>query len=74
VEIMDKGLTIIDKEVNQRTLEADTIMTALPLKANDQLLNALKGKVPEVYAIGDCNEPRLILHAVADGYRVAQEV
>ena len=74
VEITDKGLTIIDKDGNQRTLEADTIATALPLKPNNELLNALKGKVPEVYTIGDCNEPRLILHAIADGYRVAQEV
>ena len=74
VEITDKGLTIIDKDGNQRTLEADTIATALPLKADDKLLKALKGKVPEVYAIGDCKEPRLILHAVADGYNVAQAV
>jgi 2,4-dienoyl-CoA reductase (NADPH2) len=74
VEITDKGLTIIDKDGKERTLEADTIATALPLKANNELLNALKGKVPEVYAIGDCKEPRLILNAVADGYRVAQEV
>jgi 2,4-dienoyl-CoA reductase (NADPH2) len=74
VEITDKGLTIIDKDGNRQTLEADTIVTALPLKANNELLNVLKGKVPEVYPIGDCNEPRLILNAVADGYRVAQEV
>jgi 2,4-dienoyl-CoA reductase (NADPH2) len=74
VEITDKGLTIIDKEGSQRTLEADTIATALPLKVNDEMLKALKGKVPEVYSIGDCQEPRLILHAIADGYRVAQEV
>ena len=74
VEITAKGLTIIDKDGNRQTLEADTIATALPLKANEELLKALKGKVPEVYTIGDCKEPRLILHAVADGYRVAQEV
>jgi 2,4-dienoyl-CoA reductase (NADPH2) len=74
VEITDKGLIIINKEGNRQTIEADTIVTALPLKANNELPDALKGKVPEVYSIGDCNEPRLILHAVADGYRVAQEI
>jgi len=74
VEITDKGLTIIDKDGQQRTLEADTIATALPLKADNTLLNALKGKVKEIYAIGDCKEPRLILNAVADGYNVAQAV
>jgi 2,4-dienoyl-CoA reductase (NADPH2) len=74
VGITDKGLTIIDKDGKERFLEADTIATALPLKADTKLLNALKGKVKEVYAIGDCKEPRLILHAIADGYNVAQEV
>jgi 2,4-dienoyl-CoA reductase (NADPH2) len=74
VEITDKGLTIIDKEGNRQTLEADNIVTALPLKANDELYTTLKGRAPELYAIGDCNQPRLILHAVADGYRVGQEI
>jgi pyruvate/2-oxoglutarate dehydrogenase complex dihydrolipoamide dehydrogenase (E3) component len=74
VEITDKGLIIIDKEGNRQTLEADNVVTALPLKANDELYTALKGRVPELYAIGDCSQPRLILHAVADGYRVGQEI
>ena len=74
VEITDKGLTIIDKDGVQRTLEADTIATALPLKPDTALINALRVKVPEVYTVGDCKEPRLILHAIADGYQVAQQV
>ena len=74
VEITDKGLIFIDKDGNQQVLEADTIVTALPLKANTELVEALKGKVRELYTIGDCKEPRLILHAVADGYNVAQAV
>ena len=74
VEITDQGLTIINKEGNRQTIEADTIVTALPLKANNELLHALEGKVPEIYSIGDCNDPRLMIHAVADGYRIANAI
>jgi pyruvate/2-oxoglutarate dehydrogenase complex dihydrolipoamide dehydrogenase (E3) component len=74
VEITDKGLTILTKEVQRQTIEADTITTALPLKPNTGLLNDLKGKVPQIYAIGDCNKPGLIIHAVADGWKVANAI
>ena len=73
-EITDKGLTIITKEGNRQSIEADTIVTALPLEPNTELSKALEGKVPEIYHIGDCNEPRLIIHAVADGYRVTSAI
>jgi 2,4-dienoyl-CoA reductase (NADPH2) len=72
-EITDKGL-IITKEGKRQTIEADTIVTAVPSKPNNELITSLKGKVPEVYAIGDCNEPRLIINAVADGYHVAHDI
>jgi 2,4-dienoyl-CoA reductase (NADPH2) len=70
-EITDKGLTITTKEGKRQTIEADTIVTALPLKPNNELFKALEGKNTRLYSIGDCHDPRLIIHAVADGYRVA---
>ena len=74
VEVTDKGLTIVTKEGQQQIIGADTIVTALPLNPNTELLQDLEGEVPEVYCIGDCNEPRLIIHAIADGYRVASAI
>jgi 2,4-dienoyl-CoA reductase (NADPH2) len=74
VEIADKGLSIITKEGDRQTIEADTIMTAIPLLPNTKLLKSLKRKVPEIYAIGDCREPRLIADAIADGSRIAQAI
>ena len=74
VEITDEGLTIIDKGGNKQTLQADAIIPAIPLIPNTALLNVLKGKVNEIYTIGDCNEPRLTVDAIADGSRVAREI
>jgi 2,4-dienoyl-CoA reductase (NADPH2) len=74
VEITDKGLTIITGDGQKQTIDADTIVTALPLTPNDELLNDLKAMVPEVYAIGDCKEPLLIADAIGTGLRTAREI
>ncbi len=69
--ITDKGLVVLTKEAEKRTIEANTIVPAVPLTPNTGLLETLKGKVTEVYFIGDCSEPKVIIDAVAAGYRVA---
>ena len=74
VEITDKGLTVINKEDQRMTIEADSIVTAIPFKPNIEDPIALKGKVLEIYAVGDCNQPQLIVDAIADGYRVARSL
>jgi 2,4-dienoyl-CoA reductase (NADPH2) len=74
VEITGDGLTIVTGDGQRRTIEADTIVTALPLKPDTALEKGLEGKVPEVYSVGDCREPRLIIHAVADGNRIARSI
>ena len=73
-EITDKGLIITTKEGKRQTIEADTVVTALPLKPDNGLLKLLEGKVPQIYSIGDCNEPRLIIHAIADGWCTARDM
>ena len=73
-EITDKGLIITTKEGTRETIEADTIMPVVPLKADTEFLEALKGKVPEVYLSGDCREPHLILEAIADGARIGHDI
>ena len=73
-EITDKGLTLIDKDGNRQTIEADTIITALPLTPNTELAEKLKGIVPEVYTVGDCKEPQLIVDAIRDGLQTGHDV
>ena len=73
-EITKEGLVITTAEGERRLLEADTIITALPLRANPAVYEELKGVAPEVYAIGDCNEPGLIVDAVAAGSTIARAI
>ncbi len=74
VEITDKGLTLLNKEGEQQTIEADTIITALPLTPNVELLEIVKTIVPEVYAVGDCRQPGLIVDAIRDGLQVGHNI
>jgi 2,4-dienoyl-CoA reductase (NADPH2) len=71
-EITDQGLILTTKEGERKTLEADTIITVLPLQPNLGLQRSLEGKVPEVYQIGDSREPGYIHSAIADGSRIAR--
>jgi len=74
VEINNKGLTIIDKEGKKQIIEAGTIVTALPLTPNTSLFESLRENIPEVHAIGDCQQPALIMDAIGMGLRTARTV
>jgi len=73
-EITDRGLKIITKEGRRETIEADNVVVAMPLASKSELFRSIEGKVPEVYAIGDCGTPGLIADAIADGWRRANAI
>jgi len=67
-------LNITTKEGKNVTLEADTIITSLPLKPDIDVIKVMTGKAAEVYFIGDCKEPRLIPDATAAGAIIANSI
>ncbi len=71
-EITDKGMTIVANDGTKRFIEADSIIPVTSWVPNLELLKQFQGKVPELYAIGDCTKSGLIIDAIADGYRVAK--
>jgi 2,4-dienoyl-CoA reductase (NADPH2) len=73
-EITDEGLVITTKDGERKTLKADTIITALPLRPGADDLKNLKVKVAEIYQVGDCREPAFMPEAFADGSRIARVI
>ena len=73
-EVTPSGMAVTTKEGKRLVLEADTIIPALPMQPSTVLAHTVKGRVPEIYSIGDCREPRLIPDAVADGWRVGNMI
>jgi len=59
----------------ERTIEeVDSVVLALGSVANDSLYKALKGKVRELYVVGQALAPRKMLDSTLDGLRVGRMV
>lgn len=75
-EITSTGLRFRTPEGEERTIEADDIVVALPQGPNTALARALEGIAPEVHAVGpeSTERPWLIVDAVAGGFRVGSTI
>jgi thioredoxin reductase len=73
-EITDTGVLVISRRGNKETIPADTVVMAVGFKSNQDLIEKLKGKVPELYAVGDCLKPRRILEAMQEGFEAALKI
>ena len=71
-QIGEKGLVITNKEGEGKFIEADAVVIATGASPNNALLKNVESKVPEVYAIGDCAEPRNLMEAISDGFYAAR--
>ena len=74
-EVTDKGVLVTDKKSGEKHLvEGDTVVLALGSKSVSYLSDSLKDNVPELYTVGDCNEPRRLEQAVYEGSLVARRI
>ena len=71
-EVTGEGLVVQNREGEQRLIPGDTIAFAVGMKPNNNLKQALQGKVSELYEVGDCVKPRYIIDAVEEAARVAR--
>ncbi|MFC1819941.1 MmgE/PrpD family protein, partial [Thermodesulfobacteriota bacterium] len=73
-EVMEKGLRVKDREGRSTILEADLLVSAFGSNPNDSLAKSLQGKIPEMYSIGDCLQPRKMMDAIHEGATIAAEI
>jgi len=52
----------------------DSVVLAMGQKADDTLYFSLKGKVKELYRIGDAVAPRKVDMAIWEGHRIGREI
>ncbi len=72
--IIDDGI-VIERDGREETLDGmDSIILARGVKSVDNLSDAVKDKVPEVFVIGDAKEPREALEAIAEGNKAGRMV
>lgn len=74
-EITDQGVVVTSKQNMERGfVEADWVILAMGSKAAQELADALEKKIPHLYVIGDCRQPRTILAAVYEGALTALKI
>ena len=73
-EITDKGVLVKNTDGSETLLEADTVIAAFGLRADQAELEALKDVVAETYVIGDAHKVGVIGDATNDAYRVCLEI
>lgn len=68
------SVTIIDKHGAEEVLPADNVILTCGRLPNEFLKEALAGKVPELYALGDCLRPRSIGAAIHEASHWARQI
>ncbi|HEX7621156.1 MAG TPA: FAD-dependent oxidoreductase [Anaerolineales bacterium] len=74
LEIKDGSVIIADAKGLTEEIRADTVLVATGARKNDALYTRLLGKVPELYAVGDCLGPANVRQAVSTGYYTGLKV
>lgn len=69
VRQIDGGSALIqDADGKEERLDADTILIAAGMKANNQMLDSWEALVPEFKAVGDCQHASRIMEAMRSGF------
>jgi 2,4-dienoyl-CoA reductase (NADPH2) len=74
VQVTRKGVRFTSADGTDREIQADTIVPTAPVAADRRLAEQLQGKIPEVFAVGDCRESGLMVDAVADAWKAARAI
>ena len=70
----DKTVVYRDGQLEETIRGMDSIVLAMGARAVDTLSASIKGKVAEVYVIGDAKQPRKALEAIAEGADLARKI
>jgi 2,4-dienoyl-CoA reductase (NADPH2) len=68
------GGVVAEREGKEMFLGADTVVIAAGARSENRLCEELKGRVRELYLIGDAKSPRKALEAVAEGFEAGTTV
>jgi pyruvate/2-oxoglutarate dehydrogenase complex dihydrolipoamide dehydrogenase (E3) component len=71
----EKGKLWVETPEGMKRLEGfDSIVLSLGAIPNNELVESLKGRVSEVYVIGDASKPREVMEALLEGEEVALKI
>ena len=73
-EILDGEVVVKDAAQHQRTLPAEAVVVAPPLRSRRALVDGFSGLAEEVHIVGDCKAPRILFNAIHEGFEAGLEI
>ena len=73
-EVGDDTVFVVSPEGKKQKIDADTVILSMGYAPDKGLYEALRGKVRELYAVGDCVKSRTVRDAVHEGAYVARQI
>ena len=73
VEIIAGGM-LVKRNGEDRSLSAESFVVSGGMTSCNELQKTLDGKITELYAIGDCVEPRLVINAIWEAFHTARKI
>ena len=65
LEKIENGyVLLVDRDWNKQEIATNSVILAMGLESNQELLKPLRESFPDIYVIGDCVEPRKIYQAI----------
>ncbi len=61
-------------EARFSSIQADNVVLAIGLKPEQELYHSLRGRIANLYVVGDSRKPQNIMNAVWDAYEVARMI
>jgi len=74
VQFEKEGVWVEDDQGKKKLEGFDSIVISLGSMPNDELLESLKGKAPEIYVVGDASKPREVMEAVLEGEEIGLKI
>jgi pyruvate/2-oxoglutarate dehydrogenase complex dihydrolipoamide dehydrogenase (E3) component len=65
---------VVERGGREEWIAGDTVVLATGARPVESLADRMKGRVPEIYVIGDAQGPRKALEAVAEGLAVGRKI
>jgi 2,4-dienoyl-CoA reductase-like NADH-dependent reductase (Old Yellow Enzyme family)/thioredoxin reductase len=72
-KITEKGVQVVRKG-KPEFFAGDSVILAVGLKSNPEILKSFRGMAAEVYSIGDGLKPRMIKEAIEEGFAVGIKI
>lgn len=74
LKITDDGAVLIDDHFNIQSVMADTVAIAVGFDSNRELYDKVRGKIVDLYMVGDAEAPSNVMNAIWSAYEVALNI